>query len=147
MAVISIIHPYTQIYSRLYLQEAHIYSRVKWKEEDTRLGVNPVNVKSHLLIVSCITGILTPAAGRATQHLPGPRVVEGVLPAGRALLVGRFILGARHGDFLFLSSCCFFFVCVFFLGKGIQKCAAFFFSPFKKMQKSAAGDVMRRRSR
>ena len=55
-------------------------------------------------------GILTPAAGRATQKLPGPRVVDGVLPAGRALLVGRFILGARHGDsFFFFSSPPFFF--------------------------------------
>lgn len=57
-----------------------------------------MNVIAHLLTDCCITGILTPAAGRATQQLPGPRVVEGVLPARRVLLVGRFIFGARHGD-------------------------------------------------
>lgn len=72
------------------------------------MSVSPVNVKAHLLIDCCITEeILTPAAGRATQQLPGPRVVDGVLPAGHVLLVGRFILGARHGDvffFLFFSS-------------------------------------------
>lgn len=51
----------------------------------------------------CAAGILTPAAGRAPQQLPGPRVVDGVLPAGHVLLGGRFILGGRHGgDALFV---------------------------------------------
>lgn len=45
-----------------------------------------------------LAGILTPAAGRTTQQLPGPRVVDRVLPAGRVLLAGRFMLCARHGD-------------------------------------------------
>ncbi len=106
----------------------------KWEEGDARLGLSPVNVKAHLLIDCCITGILTPAAGRATHQLPGPRVVDGVLPAGRVLLVGRFILGARHGDIFF-----FFWVAV-----GPNMCG--FFS-LKKRQKRAAGDVVRRRSR
>jgi len=57
-----------------------------------------VNVTAQPLIDCCVAGILTPAAGRATQHLPSPRVVERVPPAGRILLGGRFILGARHGD-------------------------------------------------
>lgn len=81
---------------------------LQWQEEATRLGLIPVNVKAHPLIDCCITGILTPAAGRATQQLPGPRVVDGVLPAGRVLLVGRFILGACHGGlfiYLFIPKC------------------------------------------
>lgn len=71
-----------------------------------RLGISSVNVKARPLIDCCVTGILTPAAGSTTQQLPGSRVVDGVLPAGHVLLVGRFILGARHGDvfFLFLFS-------------------------------------------
>lgn len=71
-----------------------------------RLGISSVNVKARPLIDCCVTGILTPAAGSSTQQLPGSRVVDGVLPAGHVLLVGRFILGARHGDvfFLFLFS-------------------------------------------
>lgn len=44
-----------------------------------------------------MSSCLTPTAGRPTQQLPGPRVVDGVLPAGRVLLAGSFILGARHG--------------------------------------------------
>lgn len=57
-------------------------------------------------------GVLTPAAGRATQHLPGPRVVDGILPTGRVLLVGGFVLGARHDDFIFFVLFCwgFFFL-------------------------------------
>lgn len=39
---------------------------------------------------------LTPAAGRASQQLAGPRVVDGVLPAGRGLLADRLVLGACH---------------------------------------------------
>lgn len=104
----------------------------KWEEEDARLGLSPVNVKAHLLIDCCITGILTPAAGGATHQLPGPRVVDGVLPAGRVLLAGRFILGARHGD-IFFWGCCWSKMCGFF--------------SLKKRQKRAAGDVVRRRSR
>lgn len=47
---------------------------------------------------------LTPAAGCATQNLPGSGVIEGVLPAGRVLLAGWFVLGARHGDSPKISS-------------------------------------------
>lgn len=42
-------------------------------------------------------GILTPAAGRAPQQLPGPRVVDDILPAGVVLLIGGFVLSLRHG--------------------------------------------------
>lgn len=71
-------------------------------------------------------GILTPAAGRATQYLPGPRVVDGILPTGRVLLVGGFVLGARHDDFIF---------CVFFFpppDRDLRKSAASSMSPPKK---------------
>lgn len=58
-------------------------------------------------------GVLTPAAGRATQQLPGPRVVDGILPAGRVLLVRGFVLGARHGDWIG-GGAWFFYLFIFF---------------------------------
>lgn len=66
-----------------------------------RLGGRAVNVKASPKTLLNNGGLLTPAAGRATQHLPGPRVVDGILPTGRVLLVGGFVLGARHDDFIF----------------------------------------------
>lgn len=84
-------------------------------------------------------GVLTPAAGRATQHLPGPRVVDGILPTGRVLLVGGFVLGARHDDFYLF---CFVLLVFFFPDRDLRKLAASSIPPQKNRRKKRAADAM-----
>lgn len=114
-----------------------------------RLGGRAVNVKASPKTLlnngGGWGGILTPAAGRATQYLPGPRVVDGILPTGRVLLVGGFVLGARHDDFIF---CVFFFFFLLLIGIYGNRRRLLCPPPKKPQEKKGSGcDVARRRSR